>query len=704
MALKENINFFGETNYRNQRHKFGIKTDDRRRHMYVIGKTGMGKSNMLENMVYSDIHNGHGVCYIDPHGDTAEKIINFIPSHRINDVVYFNPADMNYPLAFNVLESVDPAYKHLVASGLIGVFKKIWADSWGPRLEYILRNCFLALLDHPDSTLLGVTRMLVDKEFRKKVVKNVKDPVVKSFWVDEFTKFNDRTIAEVISPIQNKVGQFLSTALIRNIVGQVKSTIRMREIMDEKKILIMNLSKGRIGEDASSLLGAMIVTKIQLAAMSRVDIPEDSRADFYLYVDEFQNFATDSFASILSEARKYHLNLIIAHQYIRQIDETVANAVFGNVGTLVTFRVGAADAEELVKEFSPFFTEEDIVNLPKFHIYLKLMIDGVASNPFSACALPPLSAPENNEEKIIKVSRERYAKSREVVEDKIMRWSGLKMDDDDAGTASQKEPEPIPIRHIAESGHPVNFIEAMKLDINTKKLEHRTLPDTNDSGGSKHSHNSGKFPYTCNRCGKEFRLNFELDKSKPIYCKDCLTAIKEEKEEAKNRPPEKKSHSKRDIPLPPDTDRKDNERSISLKDLQKQSASGKSGRDLVLKSLLNKSGNATSVSAERQKDAGGSKASSTNQQNRSNHGTNERKESRENVRDSRGVKSQRNERKPSRQEDRDRHSSRPDKKRKQYEQDNSEKNRADKQHRDTRLNRPARNNTQSVKPGDKISL
>ncbi len=482
---KNSICLLAETYYRDKNFKFGIKTDDRRRHMYIIGKTGMGKTTLLENMVYSDILHGNGVCYIDPHGDAAERILDFIPSYRINDVIYFNPADIDYPISFNVLESVDPIYKHLVASGMVGVFKKIWADSWGPRLEYILRNCLLALLDYKESTLLGVTRMLVDKEYRKKILAHVKDPVVKSFWLDEFTKFNDRVLAEVISPIQNKVGQFLSTALIRNIVGQVKTSINFREIMDNKKILILNLSKGRIGEDASALLGAMMITKIQLAAMSRVDIPEEEREDFYLYVDEFQNFATESFADILSEARKYRLNLIIAHQYIRQLENSVIDAIFGNVGTIINFRVGASDAEILVKEYSPFFTEEDLVNLPKYYIYLKLMIDGVTSNPFSAKTLPPLSKFEGNSEKIIRVSRERYAKRREVVEDKIMRWS----------------------RYGSE--------EAVEIKEKSKKEE-----KSKDKQELKQEQKN--FTYVCDYCLNSFDLDAELDTTKAIFCKECL--------------------------------------------------------------------------------------------------------------------------------------------------------------------------------------
>ncbi|KKQ46415.1 MAG: hypothetical protein US63_C0002G0028 [Candidatus Moranbacteria bacterium GW2011_GWC2_37_8] len=427
MAQNNEIAFFAKTNFRNQERVFGIKTDDRTRHMYIIGKTGMGKTNLLENLVVQDIRNGHGICYIDPHGDTAEKLLKSIPANRINDVIYLNPADQNFPLAFNVMESVDPDYRHLVASGLIGVFKKIWADSWGPRLEYILRNAILALLEYPGSTLLGVTRILVDKKYREKVVDKVTDPVIRQFWVDEFPKWSDKVLQEVVSPIQNKVGQFLSSSLIRNIVGQTQSSFDIRNAMDTQKILIINLSKGRIGEDNGALLGAMMITKIQLAAMGRVDIAEEDRKDFYLYVDEFQNFATESFANILSEARKYRLNLILANQYITQIDEKVRDAIFGNAGTIISFRVGATDAEFLEKEFAPVFVQNDIVNLPKYNIYLKLMIDGIAGDAFSAQVLPPIYIEDTmeNEEKIIAASRERYASSKEEVEDKIARWSGV---------------------------------------------------------------------------------------------------------------------------------------------------------------------------------------------------------------------------------------------------------------------------------------
>ena len=424
VVQKEYLNVFARTNFRNKEVPFGIKADDRRRHMYIIGKTGMGKTTMIENMIVQDIRAGKGLTFVDPHGESVEKIVQHIPSERVNDVVYFNPADLDYPIAFNPLENVDPKYKHLVASGLMGVFKKMWADSWGPRLEYILNNTILALLDTPGNTMLGIARMLADKKFRNQIVQNIKDPVVKSFWIDEFANYNDRFRQEAIAPIQNKVGQFLSSSVIRNVVGQPKSTVDLRDIMDNKKILLINLSKGRIGEDNSALLGAMLITKLQLAAMSRVDVPEDEREDFYLYVDEFQNFATESFASILSEARKYRLNLIIAHQYIEQLDESVAAAVFGNVGTIVTFRVGATDAEFLETEFKPVFEEHDLVNLSKYHIYLKLMINGVASRPFSAVTIPPISVQTGNLDKVIAVSRERYGKPREQIEEKITRWMG----------------------------------------------------------------------------------------------------------------------------------------------------------------------------------------------------------------------------------------------------------------------------------------
>ena len=480
-----NIVFFAETNYRNIRRKFGVKDKDRRQHMYLVGKTGVGKSTVFENMIFQDIQAGRGLAIVDPHGELAEKVLDFIPANRINDTIYFNPADAENPFAFNVLERVGPEHRHLVASGLVGVFKKIWADSWGPRLEYVLRNAILALLEYPGSTLLGIMRILVDKEFRKKVVDRLTDPVVKSFWVEEYPKYPEKLRTEAIAPIQNKVGQFLSTSLIRNIVGQIKSKIDIRQIMDEGKILIMNLSKGRVGEDASALLGAMMITKIQMAAMSRIDISETERRDFYLYVDEFQNFATDSFADILSEARKYHLNLIIAHQYIGQLiseNSRVKDAVFGNVGTMIVFRVGAEDAEFLAKEFQPRFDETDLVDLDSHNIYVKLMIDGITSEPFSAVTLPPLVKPEGNRDKIIRVSRERYTEPKKIVEEKIVRWSG-----------------------IVESNQGLSRLN----DVD-------------------------KYEAKCDNCGAITYVPFIPDGVRPVYCKKCLKGmqknIKNEKE------------------------------------------------------------------------------------------------------------------------------------------------------------------------------
>lgn len=425
MALeKEDITSFGIINFRNQKKEFGIKMDDRRRHTYVVGKTGMGKSNLLENMVIADIRAGKGVAVIDPHGEFAEKVLDFVPESRIKDVVYFNPSDTKFPVAFNPLEEVGPEFRHLVASGIMGVFKKIWVDAWSGRMEYILNNTLLALLETPGSNLLGIMRMLNDAKYRKDIVTSLKDPVVKGFWVNEFGKWNEKFQTEATAAIQNKVGQFVTNPLIRNILGQSHSSIDTRKIMDEGKILIVNLSKGRIGEDNSRLLGAMMITKLQLAAMSRVDIPEKDRRDFYLYVDEFQNFATDSFANILSEARKYHLCLIVAHQYIGQLvhesSTKVRDAIFGNVGTMIVFRVGAEDAEFLEKEFQPDFMAADFVGLPKYNFYTKLLIDGVSSRPFSASSIPPYQRDEKiHTEVIIENSRRTYGTPREVVEEKI---------------------------------------------------------------------------------------------------------------------------------------------------------------------------------------------------------------------------------------------------------------------------------------------
>lgn len=425
------INFFGKTTFRNKQTRFGIKTDDRRRHMYLIGKTGVGKTTLMENMVVEDIKAGRGIGLVDPHGQFAEKILEYIPAERIDDVVYFNPSDIDQPIGFNPLESTSGEFRHLIASGMMGVFKKIWVDAWSARMEYILNNTLLALLEFPNSTILDVMKMLTDKSFREKTTANLQDPMIKSFWVNEFGKYTDRYASEAVASIQNKIGQFISNPLIRNIIGQPTSSMNMREIIDGNKIFIANLSHGRIGEDNSALLGAMLITKLQQAAMSRVDIPEDERKDFFLYIDEFQNFSTDSFAVILSEARKYRLSLIIAHQYIGQLvnqgNTTVKDAVFGNVGTTVAFRVGAEDAEFLEKEFSPEFMATDLVNLTKHHSYVKLMIDGVSSRPFSAENLPWLSKAEGEEsfkDIIIEESRKKYGVPKVMIEKKIIdRWA-----------------------------------------------------------------------------------------------------------------------------------------------------------------------------------------------------------------------------------------------------------------------------------------
>jgi len=419
------ITFFAETNFRGTRKRFGIRRGDRRKHVYIIGKTGMGKSTLLENMTIQDIQAGRGVAVVDPHGEYAERILRFIPEHRIKDVVYFSPSDIEYPIAFNVMEQVAEDQRHLVSSALLGVFKKIFGvEVFSARMEYLLSNAILALLETPGSTLLGINRIFGEKEFRKRVVTRLHDPVVRGFWENEFAKYPEQYMREAVGAIQNKVGQFSSNPLIRNIIGQVESSVDMRRIMDEQKIFIINLSKGKVGEENARLLGAMLVTKLYLAAMSRVDIPESERKDFYLYVDEFQNFATESFASILSEARKYRLDLTIAHQYIAQMEEEVQHAVFGNVGTMICFRVGAEDAELLEKEFMPEIVIQDLVNLGFKNIYLKLMIDGLTSRPFSAETLPPQPEPaESHVDAIIQASRERYGAPRALVEDKIRQFT-----------------------------------------------------------------------------------------------------------------------------------------------------------------------------------------------------------------------------------------------------------------------------------------
>ena len=410
---------FAITDYRDIKKLFGIKQKNRRGHMYLIGKTGTGKSTLIENMAISDIKDGHGVGLIDPHGDLAERILDFIPENRLNDVVYINPGDLEYPIAFNPLEKVSRDNHHLVVSGLISVFKKIWPDFWGPRLEHILRHSLLTLMEYPQSTMLDIPKLLTDREFRTRALRYVTQPQVRDFWLSEFEKYSAWLKSEAISPILNKIGQFLTSMPLRNITGQKENTFNLREVMDQGKILIVNLSKGRIGEDNCALLGAMIITKIQLAALSRSDIPESQRRSFYFYVDEIHNFLTLSFADILSESRKYGLSLIMAHQYISQLDEEIRSAIFGNVGTIISFRVGAEDAKYLVQEFTPMFDETDLINLPNFRIYLKLMIDGATSKPFTAMTLLPAQNPNFLKDEVIRLSREKYTKPRAIVEREI---------------------------------------------------------------------------------------------------------------------------------------------------------------------------------------------------------------------------------------------------------------------------------------------
>src|SRR3989338_2453182 len=480
IPINKEITYLGITTYRDKNQLFGIKRKDRRQHVYILGKSGTGKSVLMFNMIIQNIQNGDGVCLVDPHGENVEGVLSAIPPHRMKDVVYFNPADAEYHIGFNVLELIDPQYKHLVASGLMGIFTKIWANAWSARMEYILNNAILALLDTPGTTLLGIPRMLVDKDYRQKIISNLKDPVIKAFWVHEYEAWQDKFRNEAIAPIQNKVGQFLSTPIIRNVVGQQISTMNLFDIMNDGKIFLVNVSKGRIGEDNSGLLGGMIITKIQLSAMERVRIPEDERKDFYLYVDEFQNFVTDAFAGILSEARKYRLNLTIAHQYTAQLvsdkSPAVRDAVFGNVGTMIVFRVGSDDAESLESEFEPEFTPQDIVNLPNYKIYLKLMIDGVTSRPFSAKTLSPLvkSGDKKIEEEVIKSSRALYCRPKEVVEREINDWSGMSLGND------------------SETG----------------------------SGALE------KFPAICSLCKKEATVPFKPDPGRAVYCKECIAKIK----------------------------------------------------------------------------------------------------------------------------------------------------------------------------------
>lgn len=419
-AVDENISAFGMTNFRGINHQFGMYRSDRSRHVYILGQTGAGKTGTLALLALSDIFHGHGYAIIDPHGDFAIDNMRFIPGSRLDDVVYFNPADTAFPLGFNPLEVTNPNQKSNISSEVIGVLKRMFGESWGPRLEYILRYTILALLDRPTTTMLDITRMLTNKKFRQETLTYCKDTVVLNFWKVEFASWNDKFVAEAISPVLNKVGAFTANPIIRNIIGQPKSTFNVRQIMDEGKILIVNLSKGLIGEDNASILGSFLVTKIQLAAMSRSDIDRiEDRRPFYLYVDEFQNFATDSFATILSEARKYGLNLTVANQYISQMSETVRNAVFGNVGTMISFRISADDAPILAKQFEPQFEPNDLLQMHNRNFVINMVIKGEKSPAFNATTLNLPPAQTDNTAKIIENTRRNYSRSRAEVEREI---------------------------------------------------------------------------------------------------------------------------------------------------------------------------------------------------------------------------------------------------------------------------------------------
>lgn len=444
LAHPEDVSIFGETNYRNEHRRFGIKRFDRRRHLYVVGKTGSGKSKLLQLLLIADVQNGKGCCLIDPHGDLAKEILKYIPKERINDVIYVDPSERNFPIPFNPLEPVaDYEQRQHLATFFIAIFKKLFAANWNPRLEHIIRYVTLALLETPDSNILGIQRMLTDTAFRQRVIKQIQDPVVKSFWTTEYAAWNERFSSEAITPLLNKVGQFIANPIIRNMVGQRENALKFDKFMNEGKIVIINVSKGKLGEENASLLGSMFITKIQQGALARADIPEDERRDFYFYVDEFQNFATDAFSSILSEARKYHLDLTIAHQYIAQLPEDVKATAFGNVGSLVVFAVGGDDARYLSSEFAPVFSAEDMIRLNTREMYIKMSVDGKLTPPFSArtIAIPPPQFDYSQE--ILKQSQLKYGKNRIAVENEIKKWT-----DTAASTVSETSsagdfPEPI---------------------------------------------------------------------------------------------------------------------------------------------------------------------------------------------------------------------------------------------------------------------
>jgi hypothetical protein len=479
----QDVSLFGLSNFRGRHQKFGIKRKDRGRHVYIVGQTGAGKSFLLQLLTLSDIYHDQGFAIVDPHGDYATDIMKYIPDYRLQDVIYMNPADREFPMAFNPMEVSDPAMKDHISSELVGVLKRMF-DSWGPRLEYILRYTLLALLDYPDATMLDITRMLNEKAFRKKVIRHIEDPVVKSFWVTEFASWNDKFASEAVAPVLNKVGAFVANPLVRNIVGQKKSAFNIRQIMDEGKILLVNLSRGQVGEDNAAILGALMVTKIQLAAMSRADVALDKRRPFYLYVDEFQNFATDSFAVILSEARKYGLNLTVANQYIAQMPEVVRDAVFGNVGTLVSFRIGPGDATVLGKYFEPVFESIDLTKLHNQNIFISMIINGEKSIPFSASTLRMPDPEYDLTEQIIQYTRSRYASPRDLVDADIRsRTFDGEFDEEKPQGASQPAAAGVVSDSAPSERKPNNeFLDALK-NPNLPPLQREQQGNRGDNRG-----------------------------------------------------------------------------------------------------------------------------------------------------------------------------------------------------------------------------
>lgn len=437
----KDVSFFGETNYRNERRIFGINRIDRRRHLYVVGKTGSGKSKLLELLLISDLLSGAGCGLLDPHGDLAEEVLKFVPRERIKDVVYINPADKDYPIGFNPLEPVEDyqARQHL-STFFIAIFKKLFAASWNQRMEHLIRYITLALLETPDSNVMGIPRILSDTKFRQRVIMQIKDPVVKGFWTNEFSASAEQYSKEAVVPIMNKVGQFIANPIVRNMIGQIKNSLDFAKFMDEGKIVLMNIAKGKLGDENTALLGAMFITKIQQAALERAKVPEEERRDFYFYVDEFQNFATEAFSTILSEARKYHLDLTIAHQYIAQLPEDVKATAFGNIGSLVAFAVGGDDAVYLAKEFAPIFSAQDLISLNNREMYIKMSVDGKLITPFSAKTITVPKSQDNFVQEILSYSRLTYGKNRVSVENEIKRWRELTQP---FTSASEQFPEPI---------------------------------------------------------------------------------------------------------------------------------------------------------------------------------------------------------------------------------------------------------------------